>query len=144
MPDWDRADPDEGYGDDTLRPPTKSLSQMADEVYQFEVAKGWQPNDNRFFESLMLLVTEVSEAADAYREIGFGIRTRPSKCDHVLDCDCLGKPDDVPSELADVFIRLLSTWHQFMEPLGLSLEVEFERKMTYNMTRAHRHGGKRL
>ena len=110
---------------------TKTLTEMAEEVYEFEKSKGWQPNDNRFPESLALLHSEVSEALEAFREIKFVERTRDD-----------GKPDDVASELADVFIRLLSTWHQFLPEL--SLEDEYERKMKYNSTRSWRHGGKSL
>lgn len=115
------------------------LKGMTREVVAFEEAKGWQPNDNRFLESLMLLATEVSEAADAYRKHQFHnavvIETGP-------DGGKIEKPVDVPSELADVLIRLLSTWDQWMAPLGLDLADHFDRKMKYNWTRSFRHGGR--
>lgn len=107
----------------------KTLNEMMDEVYQFECDKGWQPNNNRFLESLALLHSEISEALEAYREIG-------------LDRRITHKPDDVPSELIDVFIRLLSTWHQFM--VGYDMEEEYEVKMAYNRNRPYRHGGKTI
>ena len=112
-----------GYGN-------KSLADMAEEVYQFEVSKGWQPNDNRFAESVALLHSEVSEVLEAYREWGTTDMTDEFR----------GKPEGVGSELADVFIRLLSSCHQY----GIDLHREYERKMAYNRTRAFRHGGKRL
>lgn len=138
------------------------FEHLGNEVYQFELSKGWQPNDNTFGDSLALLHSEISEALDAFREIGFAERTRPvSDNPHPFKqggtgccavCDdlpgegehALGKPDDVASELADVLIRLLSTWHQWMTPEGFRLGDEYRRKMAYNATRAWKHGGKTL
>ena len=113
--------------------PTKSLKTMQDEVVAFEHMKGWQPNDNRFLESLALLHSEVSEALEAYRDKDWG---------SIREED--GKPEGVTSELADVFIRLLSTWAQFLTPLGHDLEEQYELKMAYNRTRAYRHGGRTI
>lgn|SRR5487761_524176 len=108
----------------------KSLAEMMAEVFEFEVSKGWQPNDNQFGTSLALLHSEISEALEAYRDKDWGSTGEN------------GKPEGVSSELADVFIRTLSTWGQFMAPEGFDLEVEYERKMAYNRTRAWRHGGR--
>jgi len=108
----------------------KSLAEMMTEVFEFEVSKGWQPNDNQFGTSLALLHSEISEALEAYRDKDWGSTGEN------------GKPEGVSSELADVFIRTLSTWGQFMAPEGFDLEAEYERKMAYNRTRAWRHGGR--
>jgi NTP pyrophosphatase (non-canonical NTP hydrolase) len=133
-----QEDPDDDVNHMTKLVPRKSLAEMAEEVYNFEVSKGWQPNDNRFPESLALLHSEVSEALEAFREIGLESRSTRKPYDPLG----LPKPDDAASELADVFIRLLSTWHQYFP--GQSLEAEYERKMAYNQTRSQRHGGKAL
>lgn len=109
----------------------KTLAQMTAEVVENEHAKGWRPNDNQFGTSLALLHSEVSEALEAFRSWGF---TEPAG----------GKPEGVASELADVLIRLLSTWDQFVAPHGFDLAQEFEKKMAYNRTRTFRHGGKRV
>lgn len=118
----------------------KTLAQMGEEVFDFECEKGWQPNSNTFGDSLTLLHTEISEAFEAFREIGFEYRhTFKPGIEGAIE---IPKPDDVASELADVFIRLLSTWHQFMP--DEDLEKHYERKMRYNRGRSFRHGGKRI
>jgi hypothetical protein len=111
----------------------KTLNEMKSEVVAYEVMKGWQPNDNRFLESLALLHSEISEMLEAYRINDWG---------HI-DSDT-GKPEGVSSEGSDVFIRFLSTWAQFLDPLGHDLEEQFELKMNYNRTRDYRHGGRTI
>lgn len=111
---------------------SKSLNEMMAEVVAFEHEKGWQPNDNQFGTSLALLHSEISEALEAYREGDWGSCVEETGW----------KPNGVSSELADVFIRLLSTWAQFLAPLGFDLQDDYEMKMAYNRTRSHRHGGK--
>lgn len=108
----------------------KSLDMMMAEVADFERSKGWTPNDNQFGTSLALLHSEISEALEAFRD---------GDWDSVRED---GKREGVTSELADVLIRLLSTWAQFLAPLGHDLEEQYEMKMAYNRTRSHRHGGK--
>lgn len=108
----------------------KSLAVMGDEVIAWAARKGWHPDPQRTFgEEVALLHSEVSEALEAYREIGFRERTRVD-----------GKPDDVASELADLLIRLL----HYASTHEIDLEAQYERKMAYNERRPFRHGGKAL
>lgn len=79
----------------------------------------------------MLVVTELAEAAEAYRLPDSDIR--------VTTIGEGGKPEGFPSELADVVIRVFDT----AESLGIDIASEIERKMTFNATRSYRHGGKR-
>ncbi len=111
--------------------PGDALAGLARQVVAIEYDKGWRPNDNRFPESLALLHSEISEALEAYRSWAFDVPDLP-------------KPEGVPSELADVLIRLLSTWDQYLAPLGFDLYDEVLAKLHYNITREYRHGGKLL
>ena len=108
----------------------KSLKEMQEEVLAVNLEKGWRGPDVHvasFGEAMALLHSEVSEALEAWREIGMTERTRED-----------GKPDDVGSEFADVLIRLLD----YCELFGVDLEAEYERKIAFNRTRPFRHGGK--
>lgn len=107
----------------------KTLEQMQIEVCVLNEEHGWNHLDRTFGDGIALIHSEASEALEAYREIGLDSRTRED-----------GKPDDVPSEFADILIRLLDECRRH----GVDLEDEYERKMAYNRTRPYRHGGKRL
>ena len=134
----------------------KSLAEMAEEVRQVCEQLGWRgPEDHRTFgDEIALMHSEVSEALEAYRRWGTNDATQdePISCpdpqcgDSTWDHDCTigtykpGKPEGVGSEFADVLIRLLDTAKEY----GIDLEAEYERKVAFNRTRPHRHGGKRL
>jgi len=108
---------------------SKWLHEMADEVYDLNVRKGWYDESRSFSDEIALLASEVFEAFDSYRDIGLESHTAEN-----------GKPDDVASEFADVLIRLLDTCRRY----DIDLQAEYERKMAYNRTRPYRHGGKKL
>lgn len=73
------------------------IEAMRKEVWDNAVAKGWEPDPHRTYgEEVALMHSEVSEALEAFRAFGFAYFTRED-----------GKPEDVASELADVFIRQL-------------------------------------
>ena len=80
-------------------------------------------------EKLCLIHSEVSEALEDYRVGKLATTLRESD----------GKPEGLPSELADIVIRVMD----LAEALGINLEREMGAKMRYNATRPHRHGGKR-
>jgi hypothetical protein len=49
-----------------------------------------------------------------------------------------GKPEGVPSELADTLIRVLDTAGEY----GIDLAQIVQEKLAYNSTRGYRHGGR--
>ena len=112
-----------------------ALSQAADDVYDVNVANGWFEDDRRFGEDVALLHSEVSEMLEAYRDHGLEDATgQPA------EVGGLAKPEGVGSEAADILVRLLDTCKRHKIDLG----YEFERKLAFNATRGHKHGGKNL
>lgn len=132
---------------------TEALADAAERVYEVNEANGWFENERTVGDDLALLHSEVSEALEAFRDHGLEDATtnyvqvrRPwwrrllQPRVVVLRFDPNPKPEGFGSEAADVLVRLLDTCKR----RGVDLGYEFERKLAYNATRGHRHGGKRL
>lgn len=80
-------------------------------------------------QALALIHSEVSEALEAFREY-----------EMVEETEGNGKPIGFPSELADIVIRV----YDLAGALGINLDACIERKHAYNLTRPHKHGGRRI
>lgn len=120
------------------------LGDAQDRVYAVNEANGWFEDDRTVGDDIALLHSEVSEMLEAFRDGGLGDQTRDVA---VADFGTgaggiivVPKPEGFGSEAADVLIRLLDTCKR----RGVDLAFEFERKLAYNGTRGHRHGGKTL
>jgi rubrerythrin len=181
-----------------------------DRCHQCAVDHGWHEEPREDAEALMLVVSEMSEAVEAYRDHGMASLYKCRKCGDVHGpgrCPACGatpsgrdKPEGVASELADVVVRLLDLaglkgwsvetipppvclgtahapaegfvgdcWRVLEEVMthlpyrttggtmvqwvvhvlnlawhhGLDLSTAINMKHHYNLTRPHRHGGKR-
>lgn len=93
---------------------------------------------------LALIMTEAAEAIEELR-IGRGVDetyySHDSTRDDAPSLDPRGrphKPEGVPSELADILIRVLD----FAEEEGFLLSPIVAEKLAYNATRPYRHGKK--
>jgi len=89
---------------------------------------------------LMLIVGEVSEA---HEEIRAGhpvdkMYHSGTPAEHPAYGSLAGKPEGVPSEIADIVIRAFD----FAQEAGIDLAAIIEEKLAYNATRPMRHGGK--
>lgn len=101
----------------------------------------WQNSEDKGFHigaenlnvptKLMLIVSELSEALEEYRE---------SKPLRYRVASNLEKPEGIAAELADVVIRV----GDLAGILGFDLEDAIREKMEYNSTRAFMHGGKKI
>lgn len=112
------------------------LEGMARAVRKVNEDNGWFDDIRTFGEGIALIHSEVSEMLDAYRDHGLKDATGPM----IGDPNVIPKPEGVGSEAADVLIRLLDE----CDRQGIDLQFEFDRKLAYNATRGHKHGGKRL
>lgn len=109
------------------------ISEMQRVAHETAENKGWW-DDIIDLEAhvpvlLCLVHSEVSEALEDFREGKMLTTIRED-----------GKPEGLPSELADVVIRV----GDMCGALGIDLEFEVEQKMAHNANRKHRHGGKRI
>lgn len=109
----------------------KSICQWQKEIHQNAINHGWWDNPRTPGELLMLVVSEVSEAFEEVRNNHAMTETYYSE---------KGKMEGVPSELADVVIRIMD----LAEYYGIDLEKVIAEKHTFNKTRPFKHGGKKL
>jgi NTP pyrophosphatase (non-canonical NTP hydrolase) len=116
-----------------------TISQLVATAHGMAVEKGWhevtdevtEVTPDRFGALVALVHSEASEALEAYRETGKATESTLSP---------KGKPEGVPSELADIVIRVAD----ICGLLGIDLEAAVKSKIAYNATRPRRHGGKAL
>lgn len=128
--------------------PAFGLNAMRDEAYATSRSKGWYEQGRRDIPTLLCLIhSEVSEALEAWRETGdYGIPDEEDKVKaHYIAAQLESdvppqKPEGVAAELADVIIRIGDLCGAY----GIDLDAAVAAKMSFNKTRPHRHGGKKV
>lgn len=100
-----------------------NINDLCKESHDRSVRKGFYNPPPSVEQRLCLIHSEVSEALEAYRE-GMDVTTLEN-----------GKPVGLPSELADIIIRVCD----FAEFLGIDLAHEIRMKSDYNETRPFKH-----
>jgi len=109
------------------------LNELAQEIHQNSVDKGFYEKDRNPYEIWMLINTEIVEAVEAYRD-GFGLNE--FAYDRRAEGAFEDKPVGIPSEMADIFIRGLDACAYW----GIDIEKAIKEKMAYNAKRAYKHG----
>jgi NTP pyrophosphatase (non-canonical NTP hydrolase) len=102
-----------------------TIAHVQEAVHRTAVEHGWWDRERPIGEVLMLIVTELAEAMEAYRD-----GTRASE-----KAPAFSKLEE---ELADAIIRILD----FAGGESLDIEGALRAKMAYNEGRPYRHGGK--
>lgn len=119
------------------------LNELAVAIHDTAVSRGWWNKPSEFGTSLALVHSEVSEALEEWRnnhpltEVYWKHPGTDSLCLAIPPCPS-SKPEGVPTELADVIIRVLDicAYH------GIDIDESVRIKMEYNVTRPQRHGNK--
>lgn len=129
------------------------INDLIKAAHQNALSKGWHDEPRSFGDTIALMHSELSEALEDYRngkplnknwyeykDPRFGEMTFPYPDMTWGKEPLIGKPCGIPSELADVVIRVFDACGAY----GIDLEAAIKEKMAYNATRPHRHGGKAL
>lgn len=108
----------------------KNINEWVKDVHINSVEHGWWEGGERNFGELIALChSELSEALEETRK-GKGY------CETYYSEN--GKPEGVPSELADVVIRVMDICGHY----GIDLEEIIEEKHEFNKRRPYKHGKK--
>lgn len=138
----------------------RSIAGLCKVSSEIAKSKGWHDTPRSFGDICALLHSEVSEALEEYRngekvddhfyevtlryDNGVGTLKEKWSAEEVAtrskDGFVSAKPCGIPSELADVVIRVC----EFCGTNGIDLEGAIAKKTAFNLSREIRHGGKKL
>lgn len=125
----------------------KSINELVQKAHQNAVTKGWWDEPRSFGEVVALIHSEASEALEDHRngklptEVWYEAKNFNGQViERAQQPDEEWKPCGIPSELADIVIRVFDACGRY----GIDLEQAISEKMDYNATRPIRHGGKVL
>ena len=106
----------------------RSINSIVESVHNNAKAHGWWEQKREFGSLLMLIVSELSEAFEEFRNNKAAI--------YYVD----GKPEGIAIELIDVVLRIMDIFGAE----GWDFQNALEIKHQFNITRPYKHGGKKL
>ena len=113
-----------------------SIKELSIVAHQIAKEHGWWDGKPREFAELsMLIVCEVSEAVEEYRN-----GHEPQETYYSKDKQGNDKMEGIPSELADIVIRVADMCGHY----GIDLEKAILEKIEYNKSRPYKHGNKKI
>jgi NTP pyrophosphatase (non-canonical NTP hydrolase) len=105
-----------------------TINELCKVAYEQAKDKGWHDSPRTPLEICALIHSEVSEVVEEVRKGTPVTKTYYSGSDD--------KPEGIPSELADIVIRIADWCGQ----AGIDLAKAVEDKLLYNKGRAYKHG----
>ena len=131
-----------------------NLNDLRDACYANSKAKGFHDGAGKTIgDDIALMHSELSEALEDHRsghtpdemwyESRHGVKQlSPTRIEGTVEgrTEVPNKPCGIPSEMADVIIRILD----FCGKYGIDIDKAVKEKMAYNETRSYRHGGRAI
>jgi hypothetical protein len=138
------------------------LNELAKEVYDIAAERGWHEKEVSFGDAMINIHAEISEAWEDFRnnrpldQMHYECTSTDRSSVSDRKCfradlpffenneECAGckfaKPCGIPSELADIIIRVLDSCHMY----GIDIDQAVKEKNEYNKQRPYRHGNKKV
>lgn len=119
------------------------LNELAKEIHEANCEKGFYDQDPGLAKQMLLIVTEIAEAAEADREDHHADREEYDRLMGSMDPNYvivnhfpLLIKNSFEDEIADAMIRLLD----LAGSRGIDIDYHVQRKLEYNKTRPYKHG----
>ncbi len=121
------------------------FNELAQEAHETTKSKGFYDNPPNFPTAIALMHSELSEALEEYRKEYDMTTIYHEASGHPEISPEQGilygwKPEGIPTELADVIIRILDTCAYY----GIDIDRAIKLKMDFNKQRPPKHGGKTI